>query len=85
MDLRFTTALVDMNICDVDPQEGDLGIEGIKLLDPAGDFLQHNSALIVRMESLDSAIRMPPLATGIVDDAALFVMKSWVDALASCN
>jgi uncharacterized repeat protein (TIGR03806 family) len=85
MDLRFTTALVDMNICDVDPQEGDLGIEGIKLLDPAGDFLQHNSALIVRMELLDSAIRMPPLATGIVDDAALFVMKSWVDALASCN
>jgi hypothetical protein len=37
------------------------------------------------MELLDSAIRMPPLATGIVDDAALFVMKSWVDALASCN
>ena len=85
MDFRFTTSLPDMNICGVDPQEGNLGMDGIKLLDPAGTFLQPNSAIIARMASLDETIRMPPLATEIADDTALFVLKSWVGKLASCN
>lgn len=85
MDLRFTTPLADMNVCDVDPQEGDLGITGIKLLDPAGTFEAPNSAIVTRMASLDATVRMPPLATSIVNDNAAFVLKSWVDGLASCQ
>jgi uncharacterized repeat protein (TIGR03806 family) len=85
MDLRFTTPLSDMNVCDVAPQEGDLGITGIRLFDPAGTFLSPNSVIIARMESLDSNTRMPPLATEIVDDTALFVMKSWIEEVVTCN
>ena len=85
LDLRFTTPLSQMNACDVDPLEGDLGINGIKILDPLGSFDQPNSVLVNRMASLDTTTRMPPLATEIVDDNALFVVKSWIDELTSCN
>ena len=85
LDLRFTTPLSEMNACDNDPLEGDLGVNGIKILDPLGSFLQPNSVIVSRMESLEVTNRMPPLATEIVDDNALFVMKSWVDELTSCN
>lgn len=84
MDLRFTTALADMHVCDVDPQGGDLGISGLKLLDPAGTLLQPNSAIIARMESLDSTVRMPPLASDVVDSSAVSVLKYWVDGLNGC-
>ncbi|MGD8566682.1 MAG: PQQ-dependent sugar dehydrogenase [Gammaproteobacteria bacterium] len=85
IDLWFTTPLPDMNVCNTEPQEGDLGISGIKILDPAGTFAAPNSVITARMASLDEAVRMPPLATEIVDDDALFVLKSWVDMLGSCN
>jgi len=85
MDFRFTTSLAAMNICDVDPQESDLGIAGLKLFDPAGSFLEPNSAIITRMESLDVSFRMPPLATEIVHDAAVNVLKSWVEETTGCN
>ena len=85
LDLRFTTPLADMNACDLDPLEGDLGFTGIKILDPLGSFLQPNSVMSARMESMDTATRMPPLGTEIVDDTALFVLKSWIDELTGCN
>lgn len=85
LDLRFATPLSEMNACDLDPLEGDLGINGIKILDPLGDFLQPNSVMNTRMESLDTDTRMPPLGTEIVDDTALFVLKSWIDGLSGCN
>ncbi|MEJ2181835.1 MAG: hypothetical protein P8Y28_15795 [Gammaproteobacteria bacterium] len=85
LDLRFTTPLSQMNACDIDPLEGDLGISGIKILDPQGSFNQPNSIMVTRMESLDTANRMPPLATDIVDVDALDVLKNWIDGLTSCN
>ena len=85
MDLRFTTPLSAMNICDVDPLQGDLGVSGIKLVDPQGTFSQPNSVIVARMESLDESIRMPPLATDLVDDQALVVIKNWIDSLTRCN
>lgn len=85
MDLRFVTPLAEMNICDIDPQEGDLGITGLKLLDPSGSFNSPNSAIVTRMASLDDTIRMPPLATELVDTSAVSVIKHWVDELASCH
>jgi len=85
LDLRFTTPLAEMNACDIDPMEGDLGVNGIKILDPLGSFLQPNSVVVARMESLDTTSRMPPLGTEIVDDTALLVLKNWINELASCN
>src|SRR5690606_34544748 len=34
MDLRYTTAFTDMNICNVVPQNGDLGITGARRIVP---------------------------------------------------
>jgi len=85
MDFRYTTPLPAMNICDVAPQESDLGITGLKLFDPNGSFLQPNSAIVMRMESVDANVRMPPLATEIVHDDAVNILKSWVEETISCN
>jgi len=85
MDFRYTTPFSDMNICNLAPQESDLGITGLKLFDPAGSFLEPNSAIILRMESLDANVRMPPLATEIVHDDAVNMLKSWVEDTVSCN
>ena len=85
MDMHFLTALPDMNVCDADPSEGDLGIPGIKRIDPAGTFDQPNSMVVYRMESANADERMPKLATEINDDAALTVIKTWIDTLESRN
>ncbi|WP_455201205.1 PQQ-dependent sugar dehydrogenase [Kaarinaea lacus] len=85
LDLRFTTPLSEMNACDLDPLEGDLGFSGIKILDPLGSLLQPNSVMTARMESLDTDTRMPPLGTEIVDDSGVLVLKSWIDELSDCN
>jgi len=85
MDFRYTTPFPAMNICNVAPQESDLGITGLKLFDPEGSFLQPNSAIVLRMESVDANVRMPPLATEIIDDNAINILKSWVEETISCN
>lgn len=80
MDLRFATALGDTKTCNVDPQRGDLGIDGAKLLLP-GD--PSKSVLSLRPHS-PAANRMPPLASSVVDDKGLVVVDGWIDGLTGC-
>lgn len=80
IDLRYDTALEDMNLCDVDPMFGDVGVAGAKLLTP-GDA--SSSVLSLRLHATDTN-RMPPLATEIVDAQGTAVMDAWIDGLAEC-
>jgi uncharacterized repeat protein (TIGR03806 family) len=80
MDFRFATPVATMQTCGLDPQQGDLGVAGAKILAP-GD--PSHSILSLRPRALDSK-RMPPLASRVVDEAGVSVLDDWIRSLASC-
>ncbi|MDX2410542.1 MAG: PQQ-dependent sugar dehydrogenase [Woeseiaceae bacterium] len=81
MDLRFSTSRNAMNVCNIDPSFGDLGISGAKLLTPGRPDL---SVLPNRPASNDPLERMPPLGTAIVDDAAIAILEAWIQSPDVC-
>ena len=81
MDFRFSASRADMRVCNVDPAFGDLGISGAKLLLP-GDPL--GSIFRMRHASTDPLVRMPPLATSVVNDAAIAIFDEWISSPDVC-
>jgi len=79
-DFRYATQLGEMGICDVEPQNGDLGVEGARLLVPGSP---ESSILALRMRSLAST-RMPPVGTHVVDEMGTSVVEEWVRWLDAC-
>jgi uncharacterized repeat protein (TIGR03806 family) len=79
-DLRYTTPLRDMRVCDVAPDHGDLGIAGAMLLAP-GDPAR--SVLSARMHALGTG-HMPPLGTHEVDAAGVALVDGWIASLGAC-
>jgi hypothetical protein len=63
------------------PAFGDLGISGAKLLLP-GDPLA--SIFRVRHASTDPLVRMPPLATSVVNNAAIAIFDEWISSPGVC-
>jgi uncharacterized repeat protein (TIGR03806 family) len=80
-DFRFGTAFGMTMLCNVDPQEGTLGITGAKLILP-GD--PSRSIVSRRMHALD-ANRMPPLATSMVDPVGSKLIDDWIMSLTGCQ
>lgn len=80
MDLRFGTAFVDTKSCNVDPEAGDLGVAGSKLIVPGAP---DKSILSLRPHS-PAANRMPPLGSSIVDDPGMKVLDDWIRSIAAC-
>ena len=80
MDLRFGRSLLDTKTCNVDPEAGDIGIAGAKLLAPGAPAL---SLLSARPHS-PAANRMPPLASSVVDDKGVKVLDDWIKAITAC-
>jgi len=81
MDLRYATAFSDMGICDADPINGDLDVDGAVLLDPGSP---DTSLIALRMGSVD-AHRMPPLGTSMVDDDGLAAVRDWISETSACE
>lgn len=81
IDLLFATSLTDTKICNTMPSQGDLGIEGARLVSPANP---EQSVLLYRVEHQD-ANRMPPLASQIVDSKGAELLREWITGLNSCN
>ena len=79
MDLRYTTADADMNICNVAPTGGTLGIAGVQLVAP-GD--PDRSMLLERMTRRDT-YGMPPLGSFIADTEGAALLRSWITAMGS--
>ena len=84
IDLRFETPLADMNVCGITPLRGDLGLTNPLIIDPDGTLANPNSVLIARMETNDTGLRMPPLASEIPHTQAIDVIKQWQEELAGC-
>jgi uncharacterized repeat protein (TIGR03806 family) len=82
IDLRYSTALADTDACDVNATLGDFGFPGAKRIDP-GNAAQ--STLLLRMQTLNDSLRMPPLASNVVDDTAVSVVSDWINGLQNCN
>lgn len=80
LDLRFGTSLADTKACNADPQAGDLGVAGAKLL-AAG--APDKSLLTLRARAA-GANRMPPLGTTIVDDKGVAVVEAWIRGVTTC-
>ena len=80
MDLRFPVALEQMNICNVDPQQGSLGINQAKLLAP-GDPAR--SILLERI-SRNGQTRMPPVGNNVLDSDAINLLTDWIKSIQAC-
>lgn len=82
MDLRYDTALPNMNTCDVVPSAGDLGIgPNAKIIAPGSAA---NSVLPARMNVRDIN-GMPPLGSHVIDTSGLDLINAWAEGLANCN
>jgi uncharacterized repeat protein (TIGR03806 family) len=76
----FDTALHDMNVCNVDPTQGNLGITGAKLFAP-GD--PSKSLMSVRMNRTDE-YRMPKVGSSVVDPVGTMLMGAWITSVQTC-
>lgn len=74
MDLRFTTPLAQMGVCNVQ------GTSGGTLLVP-GD--PDTSELVQRMASTGDD-QMPPIARNVVDSQGITVIENWIGQLTNC-
>jgi hypothetical protein len=76
IDLRTLVGVAQMNVVDVAPQFGDLGVVNPRIVAP-GD--RTRSVLWHRMRRLDG-FRMPPLSTSVVDSVGEDLIGAWIDA-----
>ena len=74
IDLRANRPLAEARLCDVEPDQGDLGIEGARLLAPGAP---DQSVLLERMERRGEG-QMPPLASRRVDPEGTGLVRRWV-------
>ena len=74
MDLRYTTALADMQLIGV-ANQGSVG--GVRVV--AGNHT--GSLLWQRFTSTNNNVRMPPLGVQMVDDEAAQLLGSWIDGI----
>ncbi len=81
MDLRFTTPLDAMNICNVKPRFGTMYIPDAKRMVPGSP---ERSILWRRMRTTGFA-RMPPLGTLDRDLEGLALVGEWIRHLTTCN
>lgn len=80
-DARYSVDPKNMNVCDVPPEHGDLGVSFPALLKPGH---ADQSVLFLRTQALDSN-RMPPLATNLIDYEATDVLQQWINSLHNCD
>jgi uncharacterized repeat protein (TIGR03806 family) len=77
MDLRFEIPLEAMHVIGVPPELNDMGISGSERIKPGS---ADSSLIYLRMVNL-GGLRMPPLATSIIDMFGTDLIRSWIDTL----
>lgn len=81
MDLRYTTPLPQMKICNEAPSQGDMDIEFGKLVSPGKP---NKSVLLNRMSRRDAS-GMPPIGSTKPDAAGVQLITRWIEGLDSCS
>ena len=82
MDFRFSTPTTDINVCNVTPAFGDLGVTDAKILLPGSP---DHSVLKLRDESRNPLIQMPPLGTAMVHNEWVSLLESWITDTTLCD
>jgi uncharacterized repeat protein (TIGR03806 family) len=77
IDLEFTTKLDKMKLIDVAPQHDNFKLPGAKLIAPG----QPESSVLLHRMGCRGPGQMPPLATSLVDEAALRMLRAWVQQM----
>ncbi|MEY2466202.1 MAG: hypothetical protein QOD03_723, partial [Verrucomicrobiota bacterium] len=78
VDARYDTPLGSQNIINAILSRGDLGYDNARVLVPKDLY---RSVLWDRMNTVNSPVKMPPLARNIVDAGAVQVMSDWINSL----
>ncbi|MEM7456229.1 MAG: PQQ-dependent sugar dehydrogenase [Planctomycetota bacterium] len=77
IDLRYATALENSGMHRTPPAQGDLGIENSVLLEPGSPEL----SLIWHRINTGGAGRMPNIGTNVIDQAAVELIRNWIEGL----
>ncbi|MEQ8820104.1 MAG: hypothetical protein RLY93_07640 [Sumerlaeia bacterium] len=78
IDLRWETPLDAMDLIGGYPIRGNLGLPNPSIVDPG---MPDNSILLLRDESRDPVIMMPPLGTRRADTAGTSLIRDWIVSL----
>jgi uncharacterized repeat protein (TIGR03806 family) len=77
IDLRYATQLDQSKMIDEKPAQGDLGIEGARIIKP-GDA--ESSLLLRRMNTLSNG-RMPNIGSNVIDENAVELLREWINSM----
>jgi uncharacterized repeat protein (TIGR03806 family) len=80
IDLREEVPLSDTRVCDVAPLRGDLGLSGAAIVRPG----RPDESILLRRMAARGPEQMPPLATHLVDAAAVQLVREWILSLTKC-
>jgi uncharacterized repeat protein (TIGR03806 family) len=78
-DARYDTPLASQNIINAILAKGDLGYDNARVVVPKDIW---RSILYQHSASLDSSVKMPPLARNLVDTNGMAVLVAWINNLA---
>ena len=81
IDLRASTSLRDMKVCDVEPGQGELNVANARIVAPGEP---QRSVLVERMNRR-GRFQMPPLGTNVVDARGTALVGTWIADLRSCD
>ncbi|HET6584619.1 MAG TPA: PQQ-dependent sugar dehydrogenase [Nannocystaceae bacterium] len=79
LDLRMQTSLAESGLCD-SPKAGTIDLADPRIVSPGAPEM---SVLLARVRST-GGIRMPPVASLVVDDDGAALLDAWITGLASC-
>jgi len=77
-DARYDTPLTNQNIIGVPAAKGNFGYDNVDIVTPEDIW---RSALYDRIDTTNSAIKMPPLARNLIDTNAVPVIAAWINSL----
>jgi uncharacterized repeat protein (TIGR03806 family) len=78
--LLFDTALANMNVCNVNPIQGNDGVTNAKLFAPGSPS---TSMISVRMHATD-LFRMPKVGSSVVDPVGTMLVDDWITSVQQC-
>ena len=84
IDMRYGVALADMKLCGLEVTKGTAGAlppEAARRLVPAHP---EQSVTYTRMATVDTTVRMPQIATAVVDPVGTPLIAAWIKSIAAC-